>query len=167
MKAVTAILYTSNTGFTARYARMLAQASGIPAYDAREKRELPPWGSCVLYLGWLCAGKIKGLAAVGKRYQVRGVCAVGLAPAESGQAVSVPEGNRLGETPFFYLRGGYAPEKLTGIYKVMMYPMTKVVSKAPAETEEQREMLAAFQNGGDWVHEAQIAPVLAWLEQNR
>lgn len=167
MKPITAILYASNTGFTARYARLLAQACGIPAYDVREKRELPAWGSCVLYLGWLCAGRIKGFAAARKRYQVRAVCAVGMAPADSEQTATLPGGNRLGDLPFFYLQGGYAPGKLTGLYKAMMIPMTKMVSKAPAQTQEQRDMLAAFQDGGDWVREESLADVLAWLDDNK
>lgn len=162
--AVTAILYASNTGFTAKYARLLAQATGIPAYDMAEKKELPPWGASVLYLGWLCAGKIKGLAAARKRYQVRAVCAVGMAAADSGQTETLPGSNHLGNTPFFYLRGGYAPDKLKGVWKLMMGAMAKAVSKAPAETEADREQQKALVSGGNWVTAEALEPVLAWLE---
>ena len=56
MKKLTAIVYTSHTGFTRRYAGMLARASGIPAYDLSQRRELPAPGSAVLYLGWPAPG---------------------------------------------------------------------------------------------------------------
>ena len=48
MKKLTAIVYTSHTGFTKRYAGMLARASGIPAYDLSQRKELPAPGSGVL-----------------------------------------------------------------------------------------------------------------------
>lgn len=163
--AVTAVLFTSNTGFTAKYARLLAQASGIPAYDMSEKKELPPWGASVLYLGWLCAGTIKGFSSARKRYQIQAVCAVGMAPAESGQSEKLSGSNHLGNTPLFYLRGGFAPEKLTGVLKVMMGFMARAVAKAPAETEADREQQAALVSGGNWVSTEALEPVLAWLEK--
>ena len=49
---VRAILYTSATGFTERYARMLSEAAGLPACPAGGP-DLPAPGSPVVYLGWL------------------------------------------------------------------------------------------------------------------
>ena len=66
--------------------------------------------------------------------------------------------NRLEGVPLFYLRGGYAPEKLTGFYRAMMAPMAR------AETEADRAMRDAFRDGGDWVSPERLAPVLAWLD---
>ena len=72
--------------------------------------------------------------------------------------------NRLEGVPLCYLRGGYAPEKLTGFYRAMMAPMARLVSRAPAETEADRAMRDAFRDGGDWVSPERLAPVLAWLD---
>ena len=55
-----AILYTSNTGSTARYAQMLGQRLDLPVYSAKEAAKALPRGAQVLYLGWLMAGGIKG-----------------------------------------------------------------------------------------------------------
>ena len=63
----------------------------------------------------------------------------------------------------FYLRGGYSPAQMTGIYKPMMAMMGKIVSKAPPKNETERAMQEAFAKGGDWVSEEQLAPVKAWL----
>ena len=68
------IVYTSNTGFTRRYAEMLGKAAGLPVYDLAQS----PQGGSALYLGWLRAGKIHGLARARKRHLVTGCCAVGL-----------------------------------------------------------------------------------------
>ena len=119
-----AIVYTSQTGFTARYATLLAERTG--------------------------------------RFRMAAVCAVGMA-AEVEEA-KLRRDNRLEGVPLFYLRGGYAPEKLTGFYRAMMAPMARLVSRAPAETEADRAMRDAFRDGGDWVSPERLAPVLAWLD---
>ena len=122
MKKLTAIVYTSHTGFTRRYAGMLARASGIPAYDLSQRRELPAPGSAVLYLGWLCAGRIQGLSQARRRWEVRAVCAVGLAPMPPEGVDGLAAAHRLGGIPLFYLRGGYSPGRVRGVYRLMMRP---------------------------------------------
>ena len=118
----------------------------------------------MVYLGWLCAGGIKGLKKARKRLAVRAVCAVGMAPASPEVVNKLAGQNHLEGLPFFYLRGGYAPEKLPGPYKLMMAPMTKAVTGHPPKDENEAAMQEAFRHGGDWVDEGALAPVLAWLE---
>ena len=115
-------------------------------------------------LGWLCAGGIKGLKKARKRLAVRAVCAVGMAPSSPEVVNKLAGQNHLEGLPFFYLRGGYAPEKLPGPYKLMMAPMTKAVTGHPPKDENEAAMQEAFRHGGDWVDEGALAPVLAWLE---
>lgn len=164
--APSAIVYTSHTGFTARYAGMLARASGIPSYDLASG-EQPPAGTSILFLGWLCAGRIRGLAKARRRWSVQAVCAVGMAEYKPENTAKLIQDNNLGEHPFFYLRGGYAPERLRGIYRLMMAPMTRSVLRAPAETQEQRALQEAFRSGGSWMSEEQLSSVLDWLDQQR
>ena len=156
-----AIVYTSQTGFTARYAALLAERTGLPCRPLKEAAALPR-GTAVIYLGWLCAGGIKGLKGARRRFRTAAVCAVGMA-AEVEEA-KLRRDNRLEGVPLFYLRGGYAPEKLTGFYRAMMAPMARLVSRAPAETEADRAMRDAFRDGGDGVSPERLAPVLAWLD---
>ena len=40
-----AIIYTSATGHTERYAKMLSEKTGIPAYPAKEAKSALPRGS--------------------------------------------------------------------------------------------------------------------------
>ena len=53
-----AIIYCSQTGHTARYARLLAEASGLRAFSLSEARAAVKPGASVLFLGWILAGSI-------------------------------------------------------------------------------------------------------------
>ncbi len=72
-----AIVYASATGFTRRYADLLSERTGLPCF-ALGTVPGPDRGAAVLYLGWLCAGGIKGLRKARARYKVQAVCAVGM-----------------------------------------------------------------------------------------
>ena len=47
-------------------------------YPLKEAAALPR-GTAVIYLGWLCAGGIKGLKGARRRFRTAAVCAVGMA----------------------------------------------------------------------------------------
>ena len=157
---VTAIVYTSNTGFTRAYAALLGEATGLPVYDMG--RDGPVAGAPVLYLGWLRAGGVVGLKKAARRWKVLGYCGVGMGPA-GGQDKELAK--QLPGTPCFYLRGGYDGKRLKGIDRVMMSVMERVVAKQAGKnpTEENAQMLQAVKQGADWVSRAQLEPVLEWL----
>lgn len=46
-----AIIYTSNTGSTARYAKMLSQELHLPVYSLEEAKKKVPAGAEIIYLG--------------------------------------------------------------------------------------------------------------------
>lgn len=165
MRDISAIVYTSGTGFTRRYAQMLSRAAAMPAYDLGNPGSLPADGVKILYLGWLCAGGIKGLSKARRRWQVQAVCAVGMAPEYPQEKLAAQ--NRTGELPVFFLQGGYAPEKLRGINKLMMGFMTKRMTKNPPRDEAEAGIQKLFLQGGDFVSEAKLAPVLSWLREER
>ena len=73
-----AVVYTTNTGSTERYARLLAERTGLPAYSLAEAKKEVSTGAEIVYLGWIMAGSVKGYAAAAKHYKVRAVCAVGM-----------------------------------------------------------------------------------------
>lgn len=161
MQTISAIVYTSGTGFTRRYAQMLSRAAAIPAYDLGNPASLPPGGAKILYLGWLRAGGIAGLSKARRRWQVQAVCAVGMAPEYPREKLAAQ--NHTGELPVFYLQGGYAPEKMRGINKAMMGFMTRQMTKHPPKDEAEAGIQKLFLQGGDFVSEANLAPVLSWV----
>ena len=78
---INTIIYTTNTGSTECYARLLAQKTGLPVYSLAEAKKRVFAGAEVIYLGWIMAGSVKGYAEAAKRYQVRAVCGVGMGQA--------------------------------------------------------------------------------------
>lgn len=160
---ISAIVYTSNTGFTRRYAQLLSERTGLPVYDLKDASALPR-GTPIVYLGWLFAGKVKGLNTAVKRWKVQAVCAVGLGTDEMNSVERLSPTINCPGVPLFYLRGGFAPEKLAGPMKLVIGMMRKAMRDKPPEDEDGAVMLAAFTQGGDWVEEARLDGLTAYLE---
>lgn len=73
-----AIIYTTNTGSTAQYAKMLAEQTGVPAFSMEEAKSKVEAGSEIIYLGWIMAAQVKGYKVAAKKYKIKAVCAVGM-----------------------------------------------------------------------------------------
>lgn len=166
-----AIVYTSNSGYTAEYANMLAEATGLPAYACKDCAQVVEKGADVIYLGWLMAGSVRGYKKAAANYRIRAVCGVGMGAAGS-QLEEIRKGNQLPDTmPLFTLQGGFDMTKLHGVYKLMMQFMKRTVGKTVAEkkekTPEEADMLDLLQNGGSRVSKEQLAPVLDWYREQK
>ena len=81
MKKISAIVYTTNTGYTKKYAELLSKHTGLPLYSLKDATKLSK-GEPIIYLGWLMAGVIKGYKRASKSFTVSAVCGVGM--GESG-----------------------------------------------------------------------------------
>lgn len=166
-----AIVYTSRTGFTKRYAQLLAKRTGVSAYSWKEAAERLPRGSEIFYMGWLMAGSVQGLGRAMDRYTVRGAAIVGISPAGNGDLwteAKINGGVSDGGGRVFYLRGGYAPEKLGWLQRFLMRRMgasviKKVEAKGSAATADEREMAALFRSGGDCVREEALEEIAVWF----
>ena len=166
-----AIVYTSNTGFTAQYASLLGGETGLPVYSLEEAVKSLPQSSPIVYLGWLTAGKVQGYDKAVTKFNLQALCAVGMAKCGS-QMEDVRKSNNLPQgLPLFTLQGGFDLKKLRGVYKLMMLVMSKTVAKKlaakPDRTPDEEDMLDLFQNGGNRVSLENLRPVLAWYEGER
>ena len=56
-----AIIYTTNTGSTEQYAKLLAQKTGLPTYSLAEAKKRDFVGAEAIYLGWIMAGSVKAM----------------------------------------------------------------------------------------------------------
>ena len=166
-----AIIYTTNTGSTERYARLLAQKTGLPVYSLAEAKKRGFAGAEVIYLGWIMAGAVKGYADAAKRYRVCAVCGVGM--GQTGTQMdsvrkksAVPAG-----IPLFTLQGNFDVKKLHGIYRPMMELMVKTAGKALAEkkdrTPEEDDMLDMMLHGGERIKMENLSAVLDWYSAQR
>ena len=163
------IVYTSNTGYTAEYARLLGERTGLPVYSLAEAERKLAAGNRVIYLGWLMAGKVQGYKKAAKRYKVQAVCGVGMG-GNGSQLQEVRKANAISEkTPLFTLQGGFDINKLSGVYKLMMTIMVKTAGKGLAEkqdrTPDEDVMLEMLTRGGSRVSAENLAEVLAWVNE--
>lgn len=163
-----AIVFTSNSGYTEQYARLLGEAASLPVYSLASSAELPRQ-SHVIYLGWLMAGTVKGFKKARKRFDVRGVCAVGMAPLSAQNIGNLIRQNHIPDgMPLFCLQGGFDIRRLHGIYRWMMNAMVRGAGKKLAEkadkTPEERDMLELMLHGGDRVSVQSLVPVLDWMK---
>jgi len=161
-----AIIYTTNTGSTERYAKLLAQKTGLPVYSLAEAKKRVFAGAEVIYLGWIMAGSVKGYAEAAKRYRVCAVCAVGMGQTGT-QADSVRKKAAVpADIPLFTLQGNFDVKKLHGVYRPMMEIMVKTAGKALVEksdrTSEEDDMLDMMRCGGERVKAENLSAVLDW-----
>lgn len=168
---IQAIVYTSNTGYTARYAKLLAEQTGLPVFSLGNAIRSLPSGAEVIYFGWLMASMVKGYGKAAKRFQVKAVVGVGM--ADSGTLTEpVRKANQIPERlPVFTLQGGYDRSRLRGMYGLMMdllvKKMRKDQEKNPNFTQENRQMLERMRHGGDWVSQENLEPVVHWCRSSQ
>lgn len=161
-----AIVYTSNSGFTERYADLLAAETGLPVYALGKAAGSLSAGAEIIYMGWLMAGSIKGYEKAAKNYSVRAVCAVGMVRPSEQVVAGIRKKHQIQNAEVFYLQGGFDMEKLHGMYKLMVKTMAKTVGKKlekqADKSAEEEEILGMLQNGGDMVSIENLSGVLAW-----
>ncbi len=160
----TAIVYVSNTGRTARYARLIGEKTGLPVYELTEAGKALPKKTPIIYCGWLMASNVKDYKKAARRYDVVALCGVGLCPTgelmtEVRKATGLP-----GEIPLFTLQGGMDRSALTGIYGSMIDFLIKSMEKKKDPTEKDAAMLEMLKAGGDFVSEEHLGAVLEWYE---
>lgn len=160
----TAIVYTSNTGNTEKYAKMLSEKLHIPVYSIDQAKKMLPKRTKIIYLGWLMAGKIKDLSKARRRYDVVSIGAVGLG-ATGTHSEGLRKSNKIGEEiALFELQGGMDHAKLKGIYKTMIETLIKMLSKKKDRTSDEDAMLEMVKAGGDFTREDNLSDLVAWFE---
>ena len=155
-----AIVYSSNTGHTRRYAELLGRETGLPVYDinkAKADKSLP-----VIYMGWLMASTVKDYGKAKRRFNVQAVCGVGLCTTgallkEVRRTARVPQ-----DTALFTLQGGMDLDALTGIYRKMIDTLTRFMAKKKNPSDDDIEMLRLLTTPADYVDAANLAYVIEW-----
>ena len=159
------IVYTSNTGHTAEYSKMLGAKIGLPVYALNEATKKLQKGTEIIYLGWLFANNIKGYKKATKKYKISAICAVGL--CDTGTAVAeVRKANSISdETPLFTMQGGMDKTKLRGINKFMINMLTKGLSSRKKRTENDERMLELLTHDKNYVSEENITAFMKWFNE--
>lgn len=157
------IVYASKTGFTKKYAELLAAKTQLRAFSLKDLSKISR-DEDILFLGWMKAGKIQGLAKI-RKYSVKAVCGSGTGrTAEPGTEAVIARNFQEG-MPFFYLRGGCFPLKdQKGMDRIMMSLFLSILKKRQDKDERIKESISHIENGFDGVKEENLQPVLEWLD---
>ena len=166
-----AVVYTSNTGSTEHYAKLLGHELSVSVYSTEEAGNKLPTGTEIIYLGWIMAGKIRGYGLAREKYKICAVCAVGMGQTGTQQK-EIREKNSIPEKiPVFTLQGNFNVEKLHGMYKMMMSIMVKTAGKALEKkadrTPEEEDMLDMMLHGGERIRIQNLQGVISWYNSKR
>lgn len=170
MKDNVIVLYSSKTGFTQRYAQLIAQALDCPArpLDAAPG-DLSGYGA-VVFGSRLHAGTLDGWKKAKKLLHSRGakrlvVFATGAMPNEAeAQIQTVWEQNLTPEErnsiPHFYLQAGLCYEKMGGADRAMMKFAAWAMTRKKAKTPEDEAFQAAIRQSYDISDPKYIRPLV-------
>lgn len=161
---MTAIVYLSNAGSAKRYAEMLSNKLGYPLFDLKDKDSVPK-DSKIIFIGWVMAGTIQGLKEVREALGTpKAVVAVGMMVGDK-QSEDIKEKNAITE-PFFFLPGAFNMKNLSGMYKMMMGMMVKMIKGKLKESGDPKakEIVDKFEEGFDMVDEKNLDGIIEFLK---
>ena len=159
---MSSIVYVSNAGSSKRYAEMLSEKTGYPCYAFSDSDKAV--GTDVIFIGWVMAGAVQGLSEARVKFgTLKAVVAVGMMKSES-QDATVKEKNSISE-PYFSLAGAFDIKKLSGMYKMMMGMMVKMIKGKLKESDDPKakEIVEKFEEGFDMVSEENLGDILAFI----
>lgn len=154
------IVFESKTGFTKKYANMLAAKTGQKVFHAKELSKVHQEEE-IIFLGWMKAGKIQGLNKA-RKYNVKAVCGSGTGRTADPDNETVIARNKIEGVPFFYMRGGCFPiGELKGTDKFLMSIFVKMFKSRKDGKND--EAIFNITNGFGGVKEENLEPVLEWM----
>lgn len=169
----TAVIYTSKTGFTRRYAKWIAEAAQADCFDLKQvqKKDFSDYDA-IIYGGWVCAANVSHLKWfqnhlpqwTGKRLIV---FAVGGSPADSPDIQSFMDrtfgGEEFRDVAAFYCPGGLSYENMSVPSRTMMRLFVKSVAAKKDKTPYEAEAARTMANSYDISDRKYIAPILSSL----
>jgi len=157
------IVYESKTGFTKKYAEMLAAKTKLKVFHVKEISKFNK-DEEIIFLGWIKVGKIQGLDKV-RKYNIIAVCGSGTGRTAEPDVETVVARNKIEGIPFFYLRGGCLPlKKIKGMDRIMLSMFVKMLKSRKEKDERTEESIDIIVNGFDGVKEENLEPLLKWLK---
>lgn len=176
----TAIIYTSQTGFTKRYATWLSERVQGELFDLKEvqKKDDSFWAQydAIVYAGWCMAGKIVKTnwfleRAVKWKDKRLAIIAVGAAPGEDVETQKVMDALLTDEQreyiKAFYCQGGLSYEKMNGPTKLVMKMFTNSIKNRKNATEREKAMGEMLSKSCDFTDIKFIDPIAGYLEESK
>ena len=160
-----AVVYTSKTGHTRQYARMIGDRAKLPVYPLEEAGSVLPPKAPIVYLGWIHASCIQGYAKAAKRFFLCAVCGVGL--CDTGTLVTqIRRTTGIPDTiPLFTMQGGIDRSKLKGMDKWMISTLTKGLAAQKQRSAQDQRMLELLQKDDSYVSQEHLSDFWKWFDK--
>ena len=157
------VIYQSGTGFTAKYAGWIAERLGCEAkeYKSVNPNELTSY-DLVVYGGWIMGGMVVGYDKI-KALNLKNVVVfgVGMTVPSDEVAGKIAEQNQIPRERCFYFEGGYNPQKLGVMKKMMVNMVKKSLEKKADKTADDLHTLETFK-GADNTRKEAIEDLVAY-----
>lgn len=154
---VKAIVYESKAGHTLKYAEMLSKKLNIPFYWVNDSLEKLNSNEKIIFLSWICAGKIKEKDKIDNKYDIVCYGAVGAYPYSDEYLKELKIANNI-DKPLFYLRGGIDYSKLNIFQKILV----KLVGKTMKNTDEKTQIM--FKQGYNFVKKDNLEEIVKYIQ---
>lgn len=157
------IIYCSNSGSSKKYAELLSEKTDIPCVDIKKMSSVNA-DEEIIFISWIMAGALQGLKEVREKFShLKAVCGVGMMKSE--KATEETKAKNAITEPYFFLTGDFDINKLTGMYKMMMGMMLKIVKGKIRESGDEKgeEMLKLLENGINGFDEKELETVIEFL----
>lgn len=161
-----AIVYKSVTGFTEKYAKMIAEETGGDIFDFKacpksRLRSLPQEYDRIIFGSRFHAGMVDGLKKAMNLFYNKGkseliIFATGAIPNEAAEKEKILEqswknnltSEQLEKIPHFYFQAGLCYEKMSSMDRFMMKCFSKMLKnkkdKTPADIETEKAVSSSF-----------------------
>ncbi len=174
------IIYTSQTGFTKRYAEWIAESVGADLIDLKEakKKNDAFFASyeAIVYGGWAMAGnlvKVKWFLekAVSWKNKRLAIFCVGGSPNDNpdvaGWLHQVLTDEQRTYIKAFYCQGGFAYEKMRTASRLAMKMFVGALKKKKDATDAEKEMVNRISASYDISDISYIEPIVAYLQSEK
>lgn len=156
------VIYQSGTGFTAKYAGWIAEQLGCEAkeYKSMSSKELTDY-DLIIYGGWILGGMVFGYDKI-KKLNLKNVIVfgVGMTVPSEELAEKIAEQNQIPRERFYYYEGGYAPQKVGFMKRMLMNMIKKSLEKKKNKTADEMHTLETFK-GADNTNKEAIEDLVA------
>ena len=172
----TLVIYTSQTGFTKRYAEWIKEETSADILDLKEakkkKEDYFLSYDAILYGGWVNAGKVTGAKwffgkAASLNDKKLGLFVVGASPAEDPEAKKVmdkviPE-DMSSRMKGYYLQGGLNYDKMGTGSRLAMKALLSIMNHKKNPTEKDKAMAEMISHSYDISDRKFIEPIVSYV----
>lgn len=174
------VIYKSNTGYTKLYANMLSKALECQMFDLSQvKANTLQAYDTIIFGGGVRASRISGmksfLKTVGHMSNKTIILFAVGANAKTKENTTLLRSKNLDENnvnyPLFYMQGGFDPEKLSFLLKIVLQKVAKSIKKKETKdpnslSQEDKDFLSFFQSTHMDVNEKNVQEILAYVQRD-